>query len=98
MYDINTTEEAMTRSTVIRNLVGIAAIGLVLAVPLAAHAAMPGDPLVGGGQALINYLINILGPVLMILGIIFAGISVLFGNREGLGKCIAAFGAGALIF
>lgn len=98
MSDTIKKEAAMTRSATIRNLVGVLAIGLVLLAPAAAHAAMRPEPLVSGGQALINYLINILGPILMILGLIGAAISVLFANREGLGKCITAFGGGAIIF
>ena len=90
----------MTLPGAIGKLFVVAASALVVAAPAVAQAAMPpgGAPLVAGGQALVDYLINALGPILMILGVIGAAISVLFGNREGLGKFAAAFAAGALIF
>jgi type IV secretory pathway VirB2 component (pilin) len=77
-------------------LVGLASIGITPGVALAAPGG--GEPLVGFGQSVLDFLSGPLAFVIVGIGICIAAISLVMGSRDGLQKAIWALVGGALLF
>ena len=75
--------------------------GLFSAAPLLAHARPPGggsgDPLVGFGWDLLDFISGTLGPIILGLGIAIAAVSWILGSRDGLQRAFIAGVGGALL-
>ena len=67
-------------------------------LPGLALAAPGGGPLIGFGQAVLDFLTATLGPIVFGIGLAVAAISIVFGSREGLQKAILTVVGGALLF
>ena len=71
---------------------------LVFLVPSLALAFPVGGPLVGFGQAVLDFLTGTLGPIVFGIGLAVAAFSLVFGSRDGLVKAVYAIAGGALLF
>jgi len=75
-------------------------VGLVVAVVPAIAIAAPGggEPLIGFGRSILEFLSGPLAYVIVGIGICIAAMSLVMGSREGLQKAIWALVGGALLF
>jgi hypothetical protein len=63
-----------------------------------AWARPGGGPLFGFFDAVKDFLVDTLGPVVFVIGLALAAYSIFFGNRDGLQRAAMALVAGALLF
>jgi type IV secretory pathway VirB2 component (pilin) len=81
-----------------RPLARLVLVPLVLVPSLAVAAPPGGEPLIGFGNEILNFLTGPLAYIIFGVGIAIAAISLVMGSRDGIQRAIYALIGGGLLF